>query len=51
MLFKWFLIGGVIGFILGIVGGAGLYGAIFGAFLVGALAVWVRKKIFGTFWG
>jgi len=51
MLFKWFIIGAIPGFILGIVSGAGFGGAIFGACLTGAIAVVLRKWIFRTFWG
>lgn len=50
MLFKWFIYGAILGFILGIVGGAGFNGALFGAVVVGAIAVVLRKKIFRIFW-
>lgn len=51
MLLKWFLLGCIPGFILGVIGGAGFSGAVFGAVITGALAVVLRKKIFRTFWG
>lgn len=50
MLFKWFIFGAIPGFVLGIAGGAGLGGALFGAFITGVLSIALRKKLFWIFW-
>jgi hypothetical protein len=42
--------GAVIGFILGVLSGAGFQGALGGAFILAVFAVPVRKWIMRTFW-
>lgn len=51
MLFKWFVIGAIIAFLLVLISGMGLGSAIIGAIVGGFTGVSLRKWIFRTFWG
>jgi len=51
MLFKWFIFGGILGFVFSLVGGFSFQDSSGCAVLVGCLAVSLRKWILRTFWG